>query len=108
MLTVLQRRLEAILPVDTLALKHRDILEATLSHLLKLGVDVREKFVLFILGECASGLAMCLWDGIHRTLHALDLERAGNISIKLWLPHFAKEEKVCSELLLMRIDPEEG
>ena len=74
MLTVLKWCLEAILPVDTLTLEHRDILKASLSHLLKLGVDVREKFVLLILGECAPGLAMCLWDGIHRTFHTLNLE----------------------------------
>ena len=108
MLTVLQRCLEAILPVDTLALKHRDILETTLSHLFKLGVDIREKFVLFILSKCASGFAVSLRNGIHRTLHTLDFERARYISIQLWLPDLTEEVEVCSKLLLMRIDPEEG
>ena len=74
MLTVLQRCFEAILPVDTFALKHRNILKATLSHLLKLGVDVCEEFVLFFLGERAPGLTTCLRDGIHGTLHAFNLE----------------------------------
>ena len=106
-LAMLQRRLEAVLAVNSLALQHRDVLESSLPDLFELSVDIGEQLVLLVLRESAAGLPLDLGDGIHRPLHTVDLERARDVLVQLGLPNLAKEVEVGAELLLVGVDPEE-
>ena len=104
---MLQRRLEAVLAVNSLALQHRDVLESSLPDLFELSVDIGEQLVLLVLRESAAGLPLDLGDGVHRPLHTVDLERARDVLVQLGLPNLAKEVEVGAELLLVGVDPEE-
>ena len=74
MFTVFERCLETILTVNTLTLKHRDVLESALSQFFKLGVHIGEKLVLFFLSQCASGFPLDLGYSIHGSLHTIHFE----------------------------------
>ena len=104
---MLQRRLEAVLAVNSLSLQHRDVLESALANLLQLRVDVRQVLVLLLNGEGSTGLAAYLWDSVHSSLHAVDLKRAGYVLVQLWLPHLTEKEEFSAVLLFVRVDPEE-
>ncbi len=93
--------------MDSLTFEHGNVLESALSNLFKLRVDIGQKFVLLVLSQSASCLALDFGDGVDGALHTVDLQGTRHILVELRLPDFAEQEEIGAKLFLMCVSPKE-
>ena len=109
MLSVSDRQLEGVLPGDKLALEALDLLEAVLPEVVELNNHALLLELLLLLSEATPGLVVFhLWQSKQCPLHSLHEHGAGDEGIHLGLPDLTEEVQVCSEVLLVCVEPVEG
>ena len=74
MFSMLKRSFETILAGDSFAFEHGDFFEPLLPDIIKLCVNIGEKFVLLFLRQSSTSLAFDFWKCIHGSVHAINFE----------------------------------
>ena len=107
--TMWNRHFKTVLARDKLALELGNLFELIGPHRVELHDHAFFERLFFLFTHC---LPLCaIFDlRIHKdgSLHTLDFERAGYERLGLWLPDLAKEVKISTIVLFMRIEPIEG
>jgi hypothetical protein len=101
--------LEAILSGNELAFESLDVLESILSQVIELNNHALLNGCFLFFAKTASGfIGLHLWKSEESSLHAFNLNGAGDEGVGLWLPHFTEKVDVSTVIFFMGIEPVKG